>query len=438
MRRLLGAVAITVALAGCGGDATPASVVPADAAVYVSVAAGEPAERLVDGLDLRALDYREDVRPWIGKRAAFFATREEGAALVLTARDDGDAEEWARRQAGITQFSFWEMVDGQLVLASSPRALSAARDAADRDRALADGERFDEDEEREEDAPAAILVAHDKRAAAGAATRFRRLPSVTESAALELLPDEGTVTSRLWLGEHQTRLDVTGLGPARPAPPRLDDLSGAAWLAMATPDLGKDLLAAAGIGFTGTSLFTRAQLSTGIDLEDLLAELGGATLLVQGSDQDDFSAQLQVAVRDEAAIRRAAIATARALRRSESVELYTDGPEDAEPFVDFLSSLTDRDPTGTGLLDFVSVHVEDERLVVRSGVQVGGTDEDLGETAAFRDAERRLGAPPMLYVELAPLASLLGLEPQPDGAYVAASETSRDGRRVNRFVLVRP
>jgi hypothetical protein len=227
-------------------------------------------------------------------------------------------------------------------------------------------------------------------------------------------------------------LDVTGLGPARPTPPRLDDLSGAAWLAMATPDLGKDLLAAAGIGFTGTSLFTRAELATGIDLEDLLAELGGATLLVQGSDQDDFSAQLQVAVRDEAVVRRAAIATGRALRRSESVELFTgDG-------VQVMSSLTDRDPTGTGLLDFVSVHVEDERLVVRSGVQVGGTDEDLGETAAFRDAERRLGAPPMLYVELAPLASLLGLEPQPDGAYVAASETSRDGRRVNRFVLVRP
>jgi hypothetical protein len=97
-------------------------------------------------------------------------------------------------------------------------------------------------------------------------------------------------------------------------------------------------------------------------------------------------------------------------------------------------TLADRPPVGI-LGDFVST-VRNGRLTVEWGT-AGGVSQKLGDTEWFRAAERHLGAPPRLYADLIrlrqdlPGADLLG-----DASVLAASESERGGRRVQRFVLL--
>ena len=156
---------VALAVAGCGGERSPASVVPADVPVYVSVAAGDvprppgvdvPAQLLVDSLALEGVDYRRDVAPWIGERAAFFSMSEKPDALeaadvlVLAARDENAARAFGDRVRAGGTFRAAGVVDGHLVLATSRDLLQASIDAA-KDGALADSGRFDPGDERGDD-----------------------------------------------------------------------------------------------------------------------------------------------------------------------------------------------------------------------------------------------------------------------------------------------
>jgi hypothetical protein len=87
MRRASAAL-VLVALAGCG-DGAPSSVVPADATIYVGMAAGEAAR--LPALTSRAgVDFERDVRPWLG-----------GPPTLLT--DDGAAWDDGRGTVRITR-----------------------------------------------------------------------------------------------------------------------------------------------------------------------------------------------------------------------------------------------------------------------------------------------------------------------------------------------
>ena len=69
------------------------------------------------------------------------------------------------------------------------------------------------------------------------------------------------------------------------------------------------------------------------------------------------------------------------------------------------------------------MQVADGRLTLAVGVTPGGVAEDLDDTRAYRDAQRRLGgAPTFLMTD--------------ESGYLAARDAAEDGRRVVRYVSV--
>ena len=434
-----------LAAAGCGGERSPASVVPADVPVYVSVAAGDaprppgvgvPAQLLIDSLELEGIDYRRDVAPWIGERAAYFTMSdkpdalEDAEAVVLAVRDEKAARAFGDRVRVGGAFRVTEIVDGHLVLATSRELVQASIDAATNG-ALAESGRFDPGDERDDDAPAALLAAFDRRTAARAAEGVEVLGLHTHSALAELLPTKGAATARVWLDSHAVRIEVEGLGPPGPPAPTLENLPGETWLAVATPDLGEILLTGASIA-NFASAFQRLQLAVGLDVDnDVLPHLGAATFWVYGDD-DDLGARLRVEARDEAALRPAVVALARMLRSTKRVseaELrYVPHPE-LRAYIDGI------DPVDSGYPTDFQLQIEDGYLDVDLGVPANAPVEDFGDTRLYRDAERRLGRPPELLVDLDRLSALLPAAEGLDGRYLAGARITQGDRRVDRYVL---
>ena len=129
MLRILALGLTLLGFAGCGGgDRPPASVVPADATIYVGVDDAQ-VERLIDATSSDDIDFERDVRPWLGDRAAYFVDAAgDESGIVLAA------------------------IDGHLVIAGTRELLQAAEAAAD-DRSLADAKRLDVAGEDEDGAP---------------------------------------------------------------------------------------------------------------------------------------------------------------------------------------------------------------------------------------------------------------------------------------------
>ncbi len=449
MRWIAVALWVALATAGCGGERSPASVVPADVPVYVSVAAGDvprppgvgvPAQLLLDSFGLDGVDYRRDVAPWIGERAAFFAMSdtpdalEEADALVLGTRDEKAARAFGDRVRLGRRFRVTEIVDGQLVLATSRELLEASIDAAENG-ALADSDRFDPGDERGDDAPAAVLAAFDRRTAARATEGIEPLGLHTHSALAELLPAEGAATARVWPDSHSVRLEIEGLGPPGPPAPTLENLPAGTWLAAATPDLGKIVLTGASIANFASS-FQRFQLAAGVDVDnDVLPQLGAATFHAYGDGENELGARLRVEARDEAALRRAAVAVGRALRRTDGVSGTEVRNLPEIGLLELSAEIDGLDPTDSGFPAPLHVQIDDGYLDAELGDGPGAAPEDFGETSLYRDAERRLGRPPELLIDLDRLSALLPATEGLGGRYLAGARIMKGARRVDRYVL---
>ena len=182
---------------------------------------------------------------------------------------------------------------------------------------------------------------------------FEGLPPIPA----EALGDD-PVTLRMW---NDGRVELSGL-PRRPgATPSLADVPGAAWLAFASADLGEDAALA-----REYEQFVQIEQATGIDLvRDVLPHLGAGMFFVQGRTPAEMGGRL------------------------------VDDPDLPQLFLE----------------------IGDGRVRIDGGVAPGGVAEDLDDTRAYRDAERRLGgAPTFLLVD-------------GDG-YLAARDGVKDGRRV--------
>jgi hypothetical protein len=419
---------ILVALTGCASEtSTPASVVPADAEAYVSVdpTLDRMLERLFGAVEMDAVNTVHDVQPWLGDRAAAFVVG-DATAVALEVRDDEAAAVF------VDEFQPSAVVGDHVIVSQSAELVDATA-ALEDDAALADADGFDSDAEGGERPPAAYATATDGRIADGLAAALG-LPVAVESAMIELLPREGRFTMRMTIDGPATRLEIAGLGRPPPKAPSLADLPGGAWLAVAAGDLGSTLLAAFSIAPLGPLAYARAQLASGLDLDDdVFRHLGAGTFFVQGSGHTDLGARLVVEVKDETALRRAAIELGRELRPD--AEVRTNRPGSNEAWLELGAHAEGLDPTGIGTLDSFFAEVESGRLDVDFGEATGGDSEQLRDMPYFQDAECRLGAPPTAFVDLAAVSRFT--EAPLPGAYVALAETSEGGRRGLRAVYVR-
>jgi hypothetical protein len=336
--------------------------VPADATIYVGVSAAE-AERILGATSRADVEFERDVEPWIGDRAAYFAivARDE-AGLVFDVEDEEAAEAFARKVTAAGPLRASAIIDGKLVLTSS-RDLLRAADAAAGGQALADSTRLDVAGEDEEEAPDVVLATSEPRAFAAGVDAF----DVPAEPAIPLI-DDGPVTARMW----DDLVEVKGL-PASPPAPSLADLPGEARVAIAAANLS------IGDPLAGGREAVR-RWPPALDLPPLLRHAGAGTMAVQAE-----GAQIVAEVKDEAALRRALGALARGLpRRRFVVDLY-----EVNGTLHLLASpRRKREPHF--LVDV------GKRLVVATGEALGGSAEDLGDTARYRAAERQLGGPPTM------------------------------------------
>jgi hypothetical protein len=414
VRGLAATVVVILVLAGCGEEtSTPASVVPGDAEAYVSV------DPRLDGMldlffgavDMDAVNTVHDVGPWLGDRAAAFVVG-DATGLALEVRDEEGAAAFAN------EFQPAAVVGDHVVLSPSAELVDAAA-ALEEDDALAAMEGFDE-------GGAVYATATDGRIADGLAAELG-MPIVVQSAMIELLPREGRSTMRMTIDGRATRVDIAGLGPPPPKPPSLADLPGAAWLAVASGDLGATLLTAFSIAPLGPPAYSRAQNVSGLDLDDdVFRHLGAGTFFVQGTGHTDLGARLVVEAKDEAALRRAAIDLGQELRPD--AELRTNRLGSDEAWLELGAIVEGLDPTEVGALDSFFAELQNGRLDVDFGEATGGDSEQLRDMPYFQDAERRLGAPPTLFVDLAALSRFT--DAPVSGAYFALAETSDGGLRV--------
>jgi hypothetical protein len=369
MRRL--PILALLLLAGCGGGA-PSEVVPADATIYIGVDA-ERAEPLMPETSRVDVDFEDDVEPWLGDRAAYFAIGPQDiAGLVFDAEDEEAAEAFGRKVTAGGPMRASAVIDGRLVLASTPELLRAAAAAA-RSGSLADSTKLDVAGEDGDDAPDFLIAAEEPPVVPRAFELVKVMdrPEIPD----EMLGD-GPLTARVWEERDERRIEVVGLPAHSDTAPSLADVPGAAWLAVASPDLGEDAMLA-----REHEQYAQVEQLTGLDLErSVLPHLGAGTFFVQGRTPADMGGRLVAEVSDEHALRRALAAR----------------PKLDVPY---------------------RVRISGGRLILDVGVAPGGVAEDLDDTRAYRDAARRLGGPPTFLLT------------DEDG-YLAARDALEDGRRV--------
>jgi hypothetical protein len=396
----LSVLVVALVLAGCGGGA-PSEVVPADVTLYVGASADE-ADMLLTLTSRADLAFDRDVKPWLGERAAYFQRGgEDEYGLVFASENDERAEAFARKVASGGPLRASAVIDGYLVLASSRELLRAANASAG-GQSLADSARLDIDGEDEEDAPD-ILMAGDHPD-----VLLSRLPWPEQGSIPTDAFGDDPVTARLWNASGVQRIEVTGLPARADAAPTLADVPGAAWLAFASADLGEDAALAG-----AHEQYVQIERATGLDLERaVLPHLGAGMFFVQGRNPYDMGGRLVAETGNEDALRREAIAFARQLgpRRA---DLVLEPPGADERFLELVVDLPD--------LPHVFVRIRDGRLSLDVGAAPGGVADDLDDTRAYRDAERRLGGRPTFVMT-------------DDRGYIAARDAVEDGRRVVRGV----
>ncbi|MDQ3587635.1 MAG: DUF3352 domain-containing protein [Actinomycetota bacterium] len=359
-------------LAGCGsGTEQPAALAPAQALFYGEVnltapggqkaavdalarkfpGSGSAGQRLGALIDdgLRDGDakvsFERDVKPWLGDKAAFFASRPPGGgsgdtpvAALVAAKDEEKALATVQKEEGQGTEAEYEGVkyrrfgdkdsvattlDGYLVLSNELGLKALVNASKNSDRTLESSERFKRAlEGRPEDrlgfayVDAASALDAVPSAQAQLLAPFRRalrdplvVTATAQSDALEITSE--TPESLLSV------LGVAGLGSK--GTNLIGKLPGDSLFASGGPELGRQLAAGIKLGassFGGPAILEQAlRQRTGLDLQrDVLAWMGDYGIFVRGQDRGSLGGALVVESKDPAATRRAIAGLRRILR----------------------------------------------------------------------------------------------------------------------------
>ena len=455
-------LALVVAACGASGDenASPASVVPAGAPIYLEATVRPEGDLRADfdataGKVLRTqnpsaqirrmvdevlredeVSYAKDIKPWLGRRAGVFLTDFSGedaqGALVLSTSDTEAALEALQKGAKGVQDRSVAGTDYRLdeegnavaavedvVLAGSEQGVRAAIEAVERDQTLESAAPFTR--ARDAVSPERLGLGWiNLGAILDVAAKDPTFPREALGPLRQLLGRQGAQGVALALSADGNAVRVDAAVPARPqqgapdpaaAAQLLHSAPGDAFVAVGLADLGGqirrqlDLLGQSGAVPGGPqALLEGLGQQLGIDIErDLFAWMGDGVVFARGSGLD-IGGALVVESSDSAATRRGITG----IRRF--IEATQEGAEVDEADVEGAEGLRIETP---GLPLPIFMVTAGDRFVAavgESSLQAAlEPDGALGETQNFRQAAGALGEgiQPALYVDVAKTAGLI-------------------------------
>jgi hypothetical protein len=460
-----GAAVVAVAfVAACGGggaagEGDPASVVPADALVYVEAVVRPEGSQRDDALEalgkvlrtddpsgrIRELtrdavgefDYERDLEPWLGERVGFWATDEgdEGVAVVAATDTDEAREALDRRlredgqsvtersHRGVEYLVNSDGVAGAVVddFAAVGREADVKRtiDASEGD-SLAEADAYtDAVGELEDDRLATFWM----NSGALFEQAVQSDPELEELRSLVPLDEFPPVAGGFRANGERLALEVAARSDRDIASildggtPLLQELPGDSWAAFGIADVGprvQDAIDQYGGAIGGVAIRGQIRRDTGLDLDrDLLDWIGHMAVFVRGTTPDTVDGGLVIQPTDEDKAADAFGRIAGAIQR-------INGPSPARPI----------DVAGADQA-FAFTEPEAPRPIVfarGSGVVVLtygepaaeaalGADDRLGDTDTYDEAEELVGMEPSLLVSMPAvleLADAAGASADPD------------------------
>jgi Protein of unknown function (DUF3352) len=475
--------ALALGLSGCGGggdqNADPARVAPRGALLYFCVQlrpegaqkdavteiarkvfrVSDPATRIRATIDrklresatTRTLSYDDDVKPWLGRRAALVVTSlgaPPAGAVVIASKDDGAARDAVERLAqrarprarerSYRDVDYWYApaeatsvgVVGDYVVAGDDGAFRAIVDAS-KAKGLTDRADY-----RKAAAAGSGKLAFgllDSRPALG--SLGAALPAGA-GGALESLVGAGSGPATLTVDARPDRLSVEAVGrgahTAHPPSTLLPKLPPDSWLALGIPRVGESLRQAmaqlsGGLGegiIAAVKQQVRAQ--TGLDLDrDVLPALGDVAVFARGAGVLTVGGGAVVQTPDRGA-------AARLVSKLRPFLSRTGRRSGWRVSSASLGGATGLRLTSARFPGAVNVVRKGDRLVIAYGETATraalSTSGRLADSPDYQAAQASVGgAQPALFVSFGALASLVGAQGTPSAqrasAYVGALRT---------------
>jgi hypothetical protein len=491
LRPLFATLATVAVLAsGCGGgaasgEADPASAVPADALVYTELVV-RPEGSLQDGArdaagkvlrtddpdgEIRRLleqlfedfDYERDVEPWLGERAGFWLRPTEGddemGALVVAATDTEAAREsieatLKRSGEPVTERSYngsdYLVSDGDAAgiagdfVVIGPEAAYKRTVDASADESLAEvGEYADALDGLEEDRLAHFWVDTGGLIRLGAQQDPRAAAQLDQLSAIVSLDDLPPAAGSFAADGDALTLEVKVRGSSGEllgagSTPLLQDLPGDTWAAVGAADVGeslRDTIDGLAGAFGGIAIRRELRDQTGLDLDrDLLDWIGHAGAFVRGTTPATLDGGVVIQPTDED---RAADAFGRivgamqleARARAQPVDIA--GADQAFALSDGHSPRPIVIARGSGLVVITAGRPAAEAAL--------GSDDRLGDTDLYTEAEELVGMEPSALVAVPQLLELIDdpelaeAEPYLEAYSVLAAGLVDDGGLVARL-----
>ena len=469
---LLAALAAVVALvaAGCGGgggneNGDPASIAPKNAPVYFTgfvrpegdqkdavdsiakkvAGVSDPGKAIQDAIDDRlrnsnaGITYKDDIKPWLGRRAAFVASAFGGprttGAFVVASKDDGKAKDTIDKAARadrshtfkdrsykgvdykVDNESTAAGVVGDFVVVGNEPEFKRIVEASQGD-SLKDNQRY---KNAAGQASGKLGFGYvDVRGLLGGLTASGQLPPGLGASAQPLLGNSNQpVTLSLDAKSDQVTAQIAGPTARSVTSKRqasvLSQLPGDAWAALGLGDVGGTLkralaqFASGGIG-AGVVQTLEGQLRavTGLDVNrDIIAAIGDVGLFASGTSLLTVGGGAVITAPDPAAARRlvaklGALISRRGARSGVRVTAASVGGA---------RGVAIRSRRLPGAINLV---VAGHRLVAAYGDAATRSalrpTRKLGDSPDFQQAAATLGngATAALYVSFAPIASLVG------------------------------